>query len=92
MPANLTPQYYSVEKRYKEAKSIPEKLMLLEEMLAVIPKHKGTEKLQKDIKIKISKFKKQGDKKSATSKKGQLYFVPREGGAQVILIGHPNTG
>ncbi len=92
MPANLTPQYFEAERRYKEAKTIPEKITLLEEMLAVIPKHKGTEKLQKDIKTKLSKIKKQTDKKSPTSKKGSIHFIPKEGAGQAVLIGHPNTG
>ncbi len=92
MPANLTPQYLNAEKRYKEAKTIPEKVILLEEMLAVIPKHKGTEKLQRDIKTKLSKFKKQTFKKDSAAKRGPTYFVQKEGAGQVVLIGHPNTG
>ena len=92
MPANLPPQYFEVEKRYREAKSIPEKVTLLEEMLAIMPKHKGTEKLQKELKTKISKLKKQPSKKSHASKRGLIDFVPKEGAGQVVLIGHPNTG
>ncbi|MFC1563052.1 GTPase, partial [candidate division KSB1 bacterium] len=90
--ANLTPQYKEAEKRYKETKTISEKIILLEEMLAVIPKHKGTEKLQKEIKTKLSKLKKQTDKKSHPSKRGPTYFILKEEAGQVILIGHPNTG
>lgn len=92
MPANLTPQYLEAERRYKEAKTISEKITLLEEMLSVIPKHKGTEKLQKDIKTKLSKLKKQTDKKGPTSRKDSIHFIPKEGAGQVVLIGYPNTG
>ena len=46
MPANLTPQYMAAEAAFKEAKTAEEKILALEDMLAVIPKHKGTEKLQ----------------------------------------------
>lgn len=52
MPANLTPQYREAEARYRSAKTPEEKLKALEEMLATIPKHKGTEKLQAEIKQK----------------------------------------
>ncbi|NLY05973.1 MAG: GTP-binding protein HSR1, partial [Candidatus Atribacteria bacterium] len=55
MPANLTPQYREAEARYRSAKTPEEKFKALEEMLATIPKHKGTEKLQAEIKQKISK-------------------------------------
>lgn len=50
MPANLTPQYHMAEENYKKASTIEEKIAALEEMLAIIPKHKGTEKLQADLK------------------------------------------
>lgn len=48
MPANLPPQYFEVEKRYREARSASDKLRYLEEMPAIMPKHKGTEKLKAD--------------------------------------------
>ncbi|MEE9155175.1 MAG: GTP-binding protein HSR1, partial [Gemmatimonadota bacterium] len=62
MPANLTPQYHTAEKQYRQANTIEEKLEALREMLAVIPKHKGTDKLQADIKRRISQLKEQGRK------------------------------
>ena len=92
MPANLPPQYHDLERKFREVKSVPEKISTLEEMLAAIPKHKGTEKLQKEIKTKIAKLKKQTDKKSQTGKRGLNYIIPKEGAGQVILLGHPNTG
>lgn len=91
MPANLTPQYIEAEQHFKEAKTIPEKLAALEEMLATIPKHKGTEKLQADIKRRISKLKnEQQTKKGPAREKG--LFVEKEGAGQVVLVGTPNTG
>ena len=47
--ANLTPQYMDAEKRFKQAQNVQEKIVALEEMMATIPKHKGTEKLQADL-------------------------------------------
>ena len=46
MPANLTPQYLDAELKFKQAKTTPEKIKALEVMMAVIPKHKGTERLR----------------------------------------------
>ena len=91
MPANLTPDYFAAEREYRAAKTVPEKIRALEEMLAVMPKHKGTDKLQGDLKRKISRLKMEARRKSAT-KRGYTYYVKKEGAAQAFLIGPPNTG
>jgi hypothetical protein len=55
MPANLPPQYKEAEQRYREARSHDEKLEALREMMALLPRHKGTDKLQADLRHRISK-------------------------------------
>lgn len=93
MPANLTPDYRLAEARYREAETLEEKLAALEEMLATIPKHKGTEKMQADIKRRISRTKDtilQGRKSGARQKLS--YTVKREGAGQVALVGPANAG
>ncbi len=91
MPANLTPQYYEAEEKYRRASTPEERINALEEMLKVIPKHKGTEKLQGDIKKRIARFKEEGKKKK--SMKGYDPFgVEKQGAGQVVLAGYPNTG
>lgn len=92
MPANLTAQYYSAEDRYKEAKDDREKLKALKEMLAVIPKHKGTEKLQADIKRKISRLKDSFQTRKSKGPKRFSYTIEKEGAGQVVVIGPPNVG
>ncbi|HEX7401085.1 MAG TPA: GTPase [candidate division Zixibacteria bacterium] len=92
MPANLPPQYYEAERRYREAKDPQDKLRILHEMYAIMPKHKGTDKLQADVKSKISKLNKEILQKKKTSRRGDQYFVEKEGAAQVVLIGPPNVG
>ncbi|MBW1959725.1 MAG: GTP-binding protein, partial [Deltaproteobacteria bacterium] len=57
MPANLPPQYYELEREYKTERDPREKLRLAQELLAMMPKHKGTDKLQADMKTKIAKLK-----------------------------------
>jgi len=90
MPANLTPEYLNADKAFKEAKTDDERLSALEEMLRTIPKHKGTEKMQADIKRRISKLKTQHEQK--VGKRGFSYHVQREGAGQVALVGAPNVG
>ena len=91
MPANLTPQYMEAEKRFKQAQTVKEKIEALEEMMATIPKHKGTEKLQADLKKKMSTLRKESEQ----AKKGgrrESYVVEREGARQLALVGAPNSG
>jgi len=91
MPANLTPQYMEAERRFKQAQSVQEKVAALEEMMATIPKHKGTEKLQAELKKKMSALRKE----SELTKKGgrrESFVVEREGARQLALVGAPNSG
>jgi hypothetical protein len=90
MPANLTPAYREAEARFRSAVTREEKVSALEEMLRVIPKHKGTEKLQADIRSRLSKLKQEPRKKAGT--KGHSHKIPREGAGQVVLVGPPNAG
>lgn len=92
MPANLTPQYLKAEEAYKQAQTPEDKLIALEEMYRVIPKHKGTERMQGELKHKISQLKKgQGAKKSG-GKRQSGYTVDSNGFSQVVIVGGPNTG
>jgi len=95
MPANLPPQYYELEREFKAERDPREKLRLAEELLAMMPKHKGTDKLQADMKAKISKLKKQveGGEKSHGARQVTAHdHIEKEGAGQAILIGPPNCG
>ena len=90
MPANLTPIYREAEAKYKAAVTREEKIAGLEEMLRTIPKHKGTEHLQADLRSRLSKLKQAPKKKGPT--KGPSHRIPKEGAGQVVLVGPPNAG
>ena len=93
MPANLTPQYLSAEERYKHAKDDHERMNALKEMLSTIPKHKGTEKLQGDIKRRLAKLRDEMEhKRGGPGKKRFTVYVEREGAGQVAVVGLPNVG
>ena len=92
MPANLPPTYLEAERRYREARTSEEKIEALEEMFAIIPKHKGTDKMQADIKRRISRHKEEAQKKKGAAKQKSMFSIEREGAAQVIVIGPPNSG
>jgi hypothetical protein len=90
MPANLTPDYEKAERRYREATTDEERLEALREMLATVPKHKGTEKIQADIKRRLSALRKSQAKRPAHGP--DPFYVPKSGAGQVVLVGPPNTG
>lgn len=92
MPANLPPQYFEAESRYRIAKTIPEKIEALEEMLTVMPKHKGTDRLHGDLRRKLAKLRSELQKKRKTGKRPLSYIIEKEGAGQVVLVGPPNVG
>jgi len=91
MPANLTPEYRNAEQAYREAKTDDERLAALERMLSVIPKHKGTDHLQGDLKRRIAKLK-QRPTTRAGARQRDVFHVERSGAGQVVLMGLPNCG
>lgn len=92
MPANLPPQYKDVELKLKTATTPEEKIAIYEELLRMIPKHKGTEKMQAMMKTKIAKLKDASQKKSGGAKRGPVHKVRKSGAGQIALIGAPNSG
>jgi hypothetical protein len=93
MPANLPPQYHTVEKKLREAKSPREKIAVIEELLTIIPKHKGTERLRGDYKRRLAKLRDEQQQGKGKGKSGGgLVRVEREGAGQAALVGPANTG
>ncbi len=80
------------EKWYRSATSTDEKILALERMLAVIPKHKGTDHLRADLRKKLSKLKDAGAQKKGGGTHVDIFHVPRGGAGQIVLIGTPNCG
>jgi ribosome-interacting GTPase 1 len=93
MPANLSPDYKKAEQAFRNARGEQERLTCLKEMLRTIPKHKGTEHLQADIKSRIKQLSDElsGPKKGAR-RSGPVHSVRQEGAAQIALLGPPNSG
>jgi uncharacterized protein len=89
MPANLTPAYKQAEARFREAVTTEEKIAALEEMLRVLPKHKGTDRLHADLRSRLSRLRREPQHGPA---KGHSHRIPREGAGQVALVGCPNAG
>lgn len=93
MPANLTPQYKKAEEEYRRAQTPEDELRCLEAMLREIPKHKGTDKLQAELKAKISKARQEVEHAKKSPKKGHHGpHISRQGAGRVVILGGPNSG
>jgi ribosome-interacting GTPase 1 len=91
MPTNAGPEYKKAEEAFRAAKAIDEKISRLEDMIALLPKHKGTDHLYADLKRRMSRLLRQQE---STGRKGggPTLGFEKEGAAQVILVGPPNSG
>lgn len=92
MPTNVTAEYKQAEQAFREAREPRERLERLKEMLRTVPKHKGTEHLQADIKSRIKQLTDELSGPKKGGRKGPSYTVRSEGAAQISLIGPPNAG
>ena len=93
MPANLTPEYMAAQAAFRKARDPRARLECLREMLRVIPKHKGTDHLQGDIKRRIKELSEELERpKKSGAHGGPPLVIQPEGAAQIALLGPPNTG
>jgi ribosome-interacting GTPase 1 len=93
MAANLTPQYLEAEAEFKKAKTADEKLACLKRMYSLLPKHKASEKLQAELKTKMSDLREEVEQERKSPKKGGVsHKIPKQGAGQYVVVGAPNTG
>jgi len=92
MPANLPPEYHRIEAELRTARTPEEKIDIYERLIAVIPHHKGTDKLLAMYRQKIAKAREEGERRQATAKHAPTYKVERSGAGQIVLVGPPNAG
>jgi hypothetical protein len=92
MPTNLPPDYFKIEDEFRRASSTEEKIALLNKMMSVVPKHKGTDRLRADLRRKLAALKRQPKSRKAVARYASPFHIDREGAGQVVLVGPPNTG
>jgi len=92
MSTNLPPEYFQVEERYRAAKAPVDKIALIEEMLKIVPKHKGTDKLRAGLRKRLSKMKALSQAKKGVSKRESAFRIDKEGAGQVVILGPANVG
>jgi ribosome-interacting GTPase 1 len=92
MATNLPPEYYEADKRYRAAKTPGEKISCIEDLLRIVPKHKGTDKLRAGLRKRLSKLKTTAQAKKGTGKRESAFRIDKEGAGQVVLVGPANVG
>lgn len=93
MPTNLPAEAQKKLAEYQSAKRIEDKIRVLEEALSLIPDHKGTEKLRRQIKTTLAKLRRELESKKAVKTTRQdLFYIRKEGAAQVTFLGVANSG
>ena len=92
MPTNLPPEAQEVERRYRAAESVGEKIACLEELLAAIPKHKGTDHLRAGYRRKLSDLKAESKSRKGARKRDSAFRIVKEGAGQLAVVGCPNVG
>jgi hypothetical protein len=92
MPTNLPPDYFKIEQEFRRARSNEEKIDLLNQMMSVVPKHKGTDRLRADLRRKLAALKRQPKGRKGVARYASPFHIDREGAGQAVLVGLPNTG
>ncbi|MCE5244709.1 MAG: GTPase [Syntrophobacteraceae bacterium] len=92
MPANLPPPYFEAEERFREARTPEAKIEALVEMLTLMPRHKGTDRLRADLRRRIARVRTEAQQRKGSGKRDAACVIEREGAVQAVLVGPPNTG
>ena len=93
MPTNVTPEYKAAEAEFRRARTPEDRLHWLREMLRTVPKHKGTEHLQAELKTRVKELTESlAGRRKGGARTGPATVVHPEGAAQVALLGPPNSG
>jgi ribosome-interacting GTPase 1 len=92
MAVNLPPQYHDAEAEYKKGRTPEEKLTALKKMWVILPKHKASEKVQMQLKTRISELNDELEQAKSGPKKTTGYKIPKQGAGQIVFLGPPNAG
>ncbi|RLF24018.1 MAG: GTP-binding protein [Thermoprotei archaeon] len=93
MPANLPSEAKAKWLKVMEAKTPEEKLKALQEFLAAVPKHKGTEKLISMVRRRMAVLRREiEERRRKRTGTFSPFSVRKEGDVMVVLLGMTNSG
>ncbi|TFF92269.1 TGS domain-containing protein [Candidatus Thorarchaeota archaeon] len=98
MPTNVSPEFDKQRIIYEETDDLAQRIVELEKLLSLAPRHKGAERMVGDYRKKLATLKAELEKKreqerarrsSAGAEEG---VIRKEGAGQICLIGVANSG
>ena len=98
MPTNVTPEFDKQRIVYEETEDLAQRIVELEKLLSLAPRHKGGERMVGDYRKKLAQLKAQLEKKREIEKarrsggREEEGVVRKEGAGQVCLVGLTNSG
>ncbi|MFW9768231.1 MAG: GTPase [Candidatus Thorarchaeota archaeon] len=97
MPTNVTPEFDRQRIIYEETEDLAQRIVELEKLLSLAPRHKGGERMVGDYRKKLATLKAQLEKKreqdrARKSGGAEEGVVRKEGAGQICLIGVTNSG
>ncbi len=97
MPTNVTPEFDKQRQIYEDTDDLEQRIVELEKLLSLAPKHKGAERMVMDYRKKLAQLKakleKTKEEERARRRGGEEEGVVRkEGAGQICLLGVTNSG
>ena len=98
MPTNTSPEFDRQRIIYEETEDLAQRIVELEKLLSLAPRHKGAERMKGDYRKKLATLKAQLQKKKEQdrARRGgggpEEGVVRKEGAGQICLIGVTNSG
>ena len=94
MVTNLPPDAKAKWNEVTQTKNPEGRLLLMGEFLSLVPKHKGTERMCRQVKQQMARLRQEIEekKKAAKRRRAPSYFIAKTGAAQVAVVGPTNVG
>ena len=98
MPTNTSPEFDRQRIVYEETEDLAQRIVELEKLLSLAPRHKGAERMKGDYRKKLATLKAQLQKKKEQDRArrsgggAEEGVVRKEGAGQICLIGVTNSG
>ena len=97
LPTNVSPEFDKQRIIYEETEDLAQRIVELEKLLSLAPRHKGAERMVGDYRKKLATLKAQLEKKreqdrARRSGGAEEGVIRKEGAGQICLIGVTNSG
>ncbi|MFQ5831455.1 MAG: GTPase [Candidatus Thorarchaeota archaeon] len=98
MPTNVSPEFDKQRQIYEDTEDLAQRIVELEKLLSLAPRHKGAERMVGDYRKKLAQLKaklekqKEQERTRSRARASEEGVIRKEGAGQVCLIGVTNSG